>query len=64
MPEEKFLTGFCRQLDGTRMVALEYGEGPEGRELLEVGCAFETCVHRAACEVGKAIEALLSREEK
>lgn len=63
MAEEKFLTGFCRQLDATRMVALEYEDGQEGRELLEIDCSFETCVHRSACEVGKAIEALLSAEE-
>lgn len=63
MPEETFLTGFCRQMDATRMVALEYEDGPEGRTLAEVDCSFGTCVYRSACEIGKAIEALLSGEE-
>lgn len=59
MTEERFLTGFCRQIDGTRMVALEYEE--ETKEIEAVDCSYETCVHKAACEIGKAITAALEK---
>lgn len=62
MIDEKFLSGFCRNVDGTRMVTLEYEETEAGRELLDIDCSFETCIHRGSCEIGKAIEALLQEK--
>ncbi len=56
--EECFLTGFCRQADQSRMVAVEYD--PEAKNLEDVDCCYETCIHRASCEIGKAIAALLA----
>lgn len=57
MTEEQFLTGFCRQIDGTRRITLEYEE--KTGEIEAVDCGYETCVHRAACEIGKSITAIL-----
>ena len=56
--EERFLTGFCRQADQSRIVAVEYD--PEAKNLEDVDCCYETCIHRAYCEIGKAIAALLA----
>ena len=56
--EETFLSGFCRQVDGTRTVTVEYG--PEGLE--EVDCSYESRIHRGSCEIGKAITALLEHD--
>ena len=57
MTQETFLSGFCRQEDNTRMVAVEYEENP--RTLLEIDCCYENCVHRGSCEIGKAVTRLL-----
>ncbi len=61
MEKETFLTGFCRNQDATRMVAVEYEETGSGVTLLEAGCDYETCVHRGACRVGLSIDRLLGR---
>lgn len=55
MSEEKFISGYCRVLDQSRMVAVEY----EGAELLDVDCCYGSCGHQADCEIGKAITALM-----
>lgn len=47
---EKFITGYCRALDKSRIVLLEDGEAD---------CAFENCPHAPACEIGKAIREIL-----
>ena len=56
--EERFLPGFCRQADQSRIVAVEHD--PEAKNLEDVDCCYETCIHRASCEIGKAIAALLA----
>lgn len=61
MEKETFLTGFCRNQDATRMVAVEYEETGSGVTLLEVDCDYETCVHRGSCRVGLSIDRLLGR---
>lgn len=57
--EERFITGFCRQVDQSRMVSVETEHGA----LAAVDCSYETCVHRAACEIGKAITELLEQKD-
>ena len=61
MEKETFLTGFCRNQDATRMVAVEYEETGSCVTLLEADCDYETCVHRGSCRVGLSIDRLLSR---
>lgn len=61
MEEETFLTGFCRNQDATRMVAVEYEETGSCVTLLEADCDYETCVHRGSCRVGLSIDRLLGR---
>ena len=47
---EKFITGYCRCLDKSRIVLLEDGE---------VDCEFENCPHKPNCEIAKQIAAAL-----
>ena len=53
--------GYCRQLDQTRMVFLEYEQG--SGELLSVDCAYPDCEFAAACPVAEQIRAALAGEE-
>lgn len=56
MEQERFLTGYCRTIDESRMVAVV----TEGKALLEVGCCYESCVHAPNCTIAKAIHELLA----
>ena len=47
---EKFITGYCRALDKSRIVLLEDGEAD---------CAYENCPHAPVCEIGKQIQAAM-----
>ena len=47
---EKFITGYCRCLDKSRIVLFEDGEAD---------CAWEHCPHAPVCEIGKEIAAIL-----
>ena len=52
MEQEVFLSGYCRCLDGSRMVELIIEDG----KLTEIDCAYPTCPHKAACNIAKEIE--------
>ena len=58
MSEEKIISGYCRVLDQGRMVTVEW----DGPELLDADCCYGACVHQSACEIGKAITALLEAQ--
>ena len=58
MEKESFFTGYCRQLDSARTVAVV----TEDRTLTEVDCCYPDCSYQADCPIGKNIAALL--EEK
>jgi len=58
MEKEYFLTGYCRNIDQSRMVTLEAEDG----ELIEVDCCFETCIHAPGCTVAQEISALLKEK--
>ena len=49
--EEKFVCGYCRQLDGSRMVEviLENGK-PE-----EADCLYGNCVYQSQCTIAQQI---------
>ena len=57
MEKEIFLTGYCRSIDESRMVALVTDEG----ELIEVDCCYETCVHTPNCTIAARIREELNR---
>lgn len=55
MEKETFLSGYCRSIDQSRMVAVVTEDG----ELLEVDCCFETCIHTPNCLIAQQINELL-----
>ena len=55
MEQEAFFSGYCRQLDASRMVAVFVVDG----EIDEVDCQYATCPHAPNCAVAKQIDELL-----
>ena len=53
MEQEVFLSGYCRQLDGSRTVTVEDGE-PD--------CLYERCDHQNTCSIAQKITQLLKEE--
>lgn len=49
--EELLISGYCFQADQARIVEAEFN----GRQLLEVDCLYENCIHRGKCEIGRRI---------
>ena len=54
MEVEKFLSGYCRQLDASRMVEVIL----EDSNVTEVDCCYGNCVYQSNCPVAKEIDAL------
>lgn len=54
METEKFFSGYCRQLDASRMVEVVL----EDSEITEVDCCYGNCVHQGNCLIAKQIEEL------
>lgn len=54
MEQEKFLSGYCRQLDASRMVEVILENG----EITEVDCGYGNCVYQSNCPIAKEIEQL------
>ncbi len=59
MEEEKFFSGYCRQIDQSRMVSAVKENG----ELVEVDCCYESCIYRPNCTVGQAIDQFLENTD-
>ena len=59
MEKETFLSGYCRTIDNSRMVAVE----TDGAELLEVDCSFEGCPFTGECIIAKGIQELLGENQ-
>lgn len=51
MEQEYFFTGYCRTIDQSRLVTVV----TENKELTEVDCCYETCIHAPNCTVAKEI---------
>ena len=60
MEIETFLSGYCRQLDASRMVEVLIEDG----ELSEVDCCYGSCLHQASCCVAQELEKLLSKNSE
>lgn len=54
MEQEHFVSGYCRQLDGSRMVTVVTQNG----QIVEVDCAFGACPYETSCPIAKQIENL------
>ena len=54
MEEEKFISGYCKQLDGSRMVEVIVKED----RVTEVDCCYGSCIYQMNCPIAKEIEQL------
>ena len=50
MEIEKFCSGYCRQLDASRMVEVVVTDSD-----VEIDCSYENCPHTPVCEIAKKI---------
>lgn len=55
METEKFLSGYCRQLDSSRVVEILIEDGT----LSEVDCCYGSCIYQSNCCIAKGIEEAL-----
>lgn len=55
MEREAFFSGYCRQIDDSRMVAVE----AEDHCLTQTDCLYETCQYAPGCTVAQKIQAFL-----
>lgn len=51
MEQEFFFTGYCRQIDQSRMVCIVLENG----EIEECGCCFGSCLYEPECPVAAQI---------
>jgi len=52
MEEEKIFSGYCRQLDGSRMVEVILERGC----ITEVDCCYGSCLYEASCPIASQIK--------
>ena len=55
MEREAFFSGYCRNIDDSRMVAVE----AEDKELTGVDCDYGTCPYAPNCTIAQKIEEFL-----
>lgn len=58
MEREAFFSGYCRQVDNSRMVAVE----AEGSTLSEVDCCYCQCPYTGECTIAQKITVFLKSE--
>lgn len=51
MEEERILTGYCRQLDASRVVEVIEEDGV----FQEADCAFGSCIYESSCPIAAQI---------
>ena len=56
MEQEAFFSGYCRQMDNARMVAVFVVDGA----LDEVDCQYGNCPHQPNCQIAKQIDELIN----
>lgn len=54
METERFVSGYCRQIDASRMVEVILENG----NLTEVDCCYGNCVYQGSCPIAKEIDEL------
>ena len=52
MEQEKIVSGYCRQLDSSRMVEVVAEDG----EITEVDCCYGNCVYQGSCLIAGEID--------
>ena len=54
MEREEFISGYCRQLDASRMVEVVVVDG----EIDEADCRYGDCIYQPNCPIAKRIDEL------
>ena len=54
MEQEKFFSGYCRQMDASRMVEVILENG----EITEIDCCYGSCVYQGNCPIAEEIHKL------
>lgn len=54
MEIEKYVSGYCRQLDSSRMVEVIIENG----EITEIDCCYGNCIHQGNCLIAKEVTTL------
>lgn len=54
MEIEKFISGYCRQLDASRMVEVILEDG----EISEIDCCYGNCIYESSCPIAKEVNDL------
>ena len=54
METEKFISGYCRQLDASRMVEVILEDG----EITEIDCCYGNCIHQGNCLIAQEVDQL------
>lgn len=57
MEDEKIISGYCRQLDQSRMVTAELTDG----KLDEADCCYGGCVYEPNCTIAKQLDELAKK---
>ena len=57
MEEERIISGYCRQLDQSRMVTIELEQG----KLTDCDCCYGSCIYEPNCTVAKQIAEALTQ---
>ena len=55
MCDEKFFSGYCRQVDGSRTVTVELEDGA----IDCVDCCYPECVYSPNCPIAREIDKLI-----
>ena len=58
MEKESFFSGYCRQIDCSRMVAAV----KEGHTLAEADCCYPDCAYAPDCVIAQKITAFLQED--
>ena len=54
MEQEKYVSGYCRQLDASRMVEVILENG----EITEIDCCYGSCIHQGNCSIAREVDQL------
>ena len=54
METEAFFSGYCRQLDASRIVEVILEDG----KITEIDCCYGNCVYEGSCPIAKELNSL------
>ena len=57
METEEIISGYCRQLDCSRMVTVELTDD----RIDDVDCCYGSCIYQPNCQIAKRIEELTEK---